>query len=223
MQTNWEMNCMLFKGFDQDFLASEVRERFLRFKHYKKGEVIVHEGDPCTGIGIVKEGLVELQSIYPSGKVLTLVRLSKGEVFGEAVIFNENPKYPITAIAVSNVTVGYISKDAMMELFHEYPTALKNFLTVLSNKLTTMNKKIKNLSLDTIRKRLANYLLVQYKQKGQKMFQTNLSRKAMADMMGIQRPSLSRELIKMKEDGIIDFDGDSFKILDLEALEACLS
>jgi len=86
-----------------------------------------------------------------------------------------------------------------------------------------MNRKIKNLSLDTIRKRVANFLLMQYKQSGKKMFQTGMSRKAMSDLMGIQRPSLSRELIKMKEDGLIDYDGDTFKIVDLEALEDALN
>ncbi|MCK8059231.1 MULTISPECIES: Crp/Fnr family transcriptional regulator [unclassified Fusibacter] len=223
METNWVNDCILFRGFDKKELEDTIRLRFLRFKSYKKGEVIVHEGDPVTGIGIVREGTAEIQSIYPSGKVLTLVRLSRGDVFGEAVVFSKNPTYPVTVVALTDITVGFIATDLLLELFHDYPLALNNYLNVLSNKLTTMNKKIKNLSLDTIRKRVANFLLMQYKNKGTKMFQTGLTRKSMADLMGIQRPSLSRELMKMKEDGLIDYDGETFKILDIERLEESLN
>ena len=221
--SQWETECILFRGFDTALLDNEIRSKYLRFKKYKKGEVVVHEGDPCEAIGIVREGTLELQTIYPSGKVLTLVRLTHGDIFGEAVVFGKEPLYPITVVAVTPVEIGFIHRDGLLELFHNHPKALNNFLAVLSNKLTTMNRKIKNLSLDTIRKRVANYLLSQYKQSGNKMFQTKLSRKAMADLMGIQRPSLSRELIKMKEDGLIDYEGETFKILDLEALEDTLN
>lgn len=221
--SQWEKECILFRDFDKDLLETHIRSHYLHFKDFKKGEVVVHEADPCHAIGIVKEGTLELQSIYPSGKVLTLVHLHKGEIFGEAVIFSKDPAYPITVVAHTNATVGFIHREGLLELFHHHPKALNNFLNVLSTKLTTMNKKIKNLSLDTIRKRVANYLLSQYKLQGKKMFQTNLSRKSMADLMGIQRPSLSRELIKMKEDGLIDFDGDSFKIINIEALEDALN
>lgn len=221
--SSWESECILFRGFDKDLLDHHIRSHYLRFKSYKKGEVIVHEGDPCTAIGIVREGTLELQTIYPSGKVLTLVRLNHGDIFGEAVIFGKEPLYPITVVAVTAVEIGFIYHDQLLDLFHHYPKALNNFLMVLSNKLTTMNRKIKNLSLDTIRKRVANFLLSQYKQTGKRMFQTKLSRKAMADLMGIQRPSLSRELIKMKEDGLIDYEGETFKILDLTALEDTLN
>lgn len=215
--------CILFRGFDSELILNEIANKYVHIKKFNKGHVIAHEGDICQGISIVCTGTIELQSLYPSGKVLTLVRLTPGDVFGEAVVFGKEPTYPITAVAIQDAQVGFITKEELLDIFQLYPNALNNFLTILSNKLVTMNKKIKNLSLDTIRKRVANYLLSQYKQKKHLMFQTHLSRKSMAELMGIQRPSLSRELIKMKEDGLIDFDGDTFKILDLIALEDTLS
>ncbi len=41
----------------------------------------------------------------------------------------------------------------------------------------------------------------------------------MAEHMGIQRPSLSRELIKMKEDGLIEYDKKIIEILDIVGIE----
>ena len=45
----------------------------------------------------------------------------------------------------------------------------------------------------------------------------------MAEMLNIPRPSLSRELTNMKEDGLIDFYKNNIKILDLEGLKKVFS
>lgn len=219
----WQENCIFFNNFAQDIVEQEIRPKYLRFYSYKKGQTIASEGEICTQIGIVRQGAVEVQTIYPSGKVLTHVRLTEGDVFGEALVFNPNNHYPVTIIAVEACEIGYIRKDHLLEIFHNYPAALNNYLTLLSNRLMTLNKKIRNLSLDTLDKRIANYLLQRYKKSGSKMFTTGLSRKAMAEMMGVQRPSLSRSLSQLKEDGAIDFSGDAFKIIDVTKLEKILA
>ncbi len=220
---NWQKKCVFFKNFDEAIINQTICPKHLVFKSYKKGETIAHEGDECHAIGIVKQGAIEIQTIYPSGKVLTHVRLVQGNVFGEAIIFNAKKTYPVTITAIEKCEIGYIHRQDLLTIFHDYPQALKNYLTLMSNRLMTLNKKIRHLSLDTLDKRVANFLLQTYKTSGNKLFSTGLSRKAMAEMMGVQRPSLSRCLVKMKNDGVIDFDGDSFKIVNLEALENILA
>lgn len=219
----WQEKCVFFNDFEQDLVEREIRPKYLRFHSYKKGQTIASEGQICTHIGIVRQGAVEVQTIYPSGKVLTHVRLVEGDVFGEALVFNPNNHYPVTIIAVEASEIGYINKEHLLEIFHDYPAALNNYLMLLSNRLMTLNKKIRNLSLDTLDKRIANYLLQCYKQSGSKMFTTKLSRKAMAEMMGVQRPSLSRSLKLLKEDGAIDYSGNAFKIIDVTILEKILA
>jgi CRP-like cAMP-binding protein len=49
-----------------------------------------------------------------------------------------------------------------------------------------------------------------------------VSRREMAEQFGIPRPSLSRELISMKHDGLVDFDRKTITIQDMEALEDLL-
>ncbi len=218
---NWLDNCILFNNIETRALA-EINDKFITKKTYAKKNTIAHEGDICQTIGLVQAGKIELQTIYPSGKVLTHLRLKQSDVFGEALLFNAHNKYPIFIKALSDCQIGYIDKRDLLIIFNQYPQILNNFLMLMSDKLLILNKKIRNLSLDSLDKRVANFLLQSYKKHASKMFNVGISRKAMAEMMGVQRPSLSRTLAKMREDGIIDFAGDSFKILDFNKLENIL-
>ncbi len=218
---NWLSDCKLFKNIEAEQLNDIVNCHITK-KRYAKKSTIAHEGDHCSSIGIVINGTIELQTVYPSGKVLTHLRLKQSDVFGEALLFNEKSAYPINVKAVSDCQIGFINKQNLLTIFKNYPPCLTNFLTLMSDKLIILNKKIRNLSLDTLDKRVANFLLQASKKNGHKMFKVGISRRAMAEMMGVQRPSLSRTLAKMREDGIIDFTGDSFKIIDFNKLENIL-
>ncbi len=219
---NWLENCKLFDKF-QAVQLKQLVKRYIRIKKYTKNNSIALEGDPCRAIGIVISGTIALQTLYPSGKILTHLQMSAGDVFGEALLFNESNRYPLNVSATSDCQIGFIQKQDLLTIFADYPQALDNYLMLMSKKLLLLNKKIHNLSLDTLDKRVANFLLQSYNKHGNKLFKTGISRKAMAEIMGVQRPSLSRTLSKMRQQGIIDFAGDSFKIIDLAALENILT
>ncbi len=215
-------NCKLFDGFN-DTELTEIAEHYITKKRFFKDNFIANEGDICSTIGIVLKGAIALQTLYPSGKVLTHLNMKESDVFGEALLFNQNSHYPIDIRALNDCEIGFITKQNLLIIFADYQQALNNYLMLMSQKLLLLNRKIRNLSLDTIDKRIANFLLQAYGKHGKKMFKTGISRKAMAQMMGVQRPSLSRTLSKMRNDGIIDYDGDSFKIIDFDKLENILS
>lgn len=82
-----------------------------------------------------------------------------------------------------------------------------------------LNERISNLSQDTIRKKIASYLLLEYKKQKSLTIILPYTRKKMAELLNVPRPSLSRELIKMKEENIIDFNKNEINILDIDILE----
>jgi CRP-like cAMP-binding protein len=93
---------------------------------------------------------------------------------------------------------------------------------ILSNKILMLNEKLKNLSYQTIREKIASFLAEEYRKQKTLKLRMFISRKEMAELFGIPRPSLSRELVSMKKDGLIDFDRQTITILDMEALEDLL-
>ncbi len=131
-------------------------------------------------------------------------------------------KYPSTILSTSNSKIMFISKDDIVKLCSLDPLILNNLMGLLSNKILMLNKKVRNLSYETIRQKISSFLLEQYADQNSLTIKLNVSRKALAEIFGIPRPSLSRELINMKNDNLLDFEKNIIIIKDLEALEEIL-
>lgn len=212
-------NNFLFKGIDSENLKKIYEETKYHINKYDKGEIIAHEEEECSTIGLILEGTIELQRIYPSGKYIVLNKLTLGDVFGEAIIFSKQENYPATVIALNQCSILYINKVDMLELFSREKRILENFLELLSNKVLMLNSKIKNISFKNIKHRVINYILETMKLQKNSVIKLKESKESIAAALGIPRPSLSRELINLRDMGYIDFDRSNIKILDIEALE----
>ncbi len=210
--------CILFKDIKYEDLSNFLNMSNYIIKKYPEGNVVVIEGNKCEELGILLEGLLEVQTLYPSGKLLTLARLKPAEIFGEAILFSEMNKFPATIGAIRDSKIMFIKKEDLINCLTNCHKFMENFLELLSNKLLILNKKVRMLSLESIRKKIGNFLMEEYKKQGSNIIKVSLSRKEMAEHMGIQRPSLSRELIKMRDAGIIDFNREVIIIKDMAAL-----
>ncbi len=131
-------------------------------------------------------------------------------------------KYPSTILSNSNSSVMFISKEDIISLCSLDSFILNNLMGLLSNKILMLNKKVKNLSYETIRQKISSFLVDQYRKQNSLTLKLNMSRQALAEIFGIPRPSLSRELINMKNDKLIDVEKNIIIIKDLEALEEIL-
>ncbi len=216
------LRCILFKHLDASSLGLLLRTAPYQIEIYQKGQTIAIEGDPCDRIGIMLFGKVELQNICPSGKVMTLTQLEEGMVFGEAILFSTSHTYPITATASTKSEILFFKRAEVVKMLSLYPQVLENYLSLLSNRLFMLNGKLKNMSLETLRQKIADLLLKEYKRQKKSRLDMKMNRKEMAEHLSVQRPSLSREMSHMQEEGLIEFDKHSITILDLEALEDIL-
>ncbi|WP_416197410.1 MAG: Transcriptional regulatory protein [Sporanaerobacter sp.] len=214
--------CVLFKNISKEEIEALLNEISYNINTYKKDEIIALEESKCTNLGMILEGKVEVQKIFPSGKVIALNNFSEGNIFGEALVFSEKNVYPSTIVSTDDTKIMFVQKNDIIKLCSRNDKFLNNFMTVLSDRILMLSGKIRNLSYETIRKKVANILLEEYKKQKTVFLTLPYSRKKMAEMLNVQRPSLSRELINMKEEGIIDFDRNVIKILDVNLLEKCM-
>ncbi|WP_105619895.1 Crp/Fnr family transcriptional regulator [Vallitalea okinawensis] len=213
----------LFKGMSKEEIGGLLDKSDYYIKHYAKNQVIASELSPCNHIGIVLKGIVEIKKIYTNGKVVTLARLEKGNIFGEVIVSSDMNRYPANVISIDQSHVLFIDKKHLEDLCHINKHFMSNMLNLLSNRILMLNKKITFLSYQTIRQKVAFYLLQEYKKNQKKaMFTLPVSRKDMSEQLGIPRPSLSREFIKLKDEGLIDYESKAIKIIDVQGLEDCL-
>lgn len=210
--------CTLFKDMKYEDLSNFLNMSNYTIKKYLKGNMVIIEGSEREELGILLEGLLEVQTHYPSGKLLTLTRLRPAEIFGEAILFSKMNKFPATIGAIKDSKIMFIKKENLINCLTNCHKFMENFLELLANKLLILNKKVKMLTLGSIRQKIGNFLMEEYNKQGSNIIKVSLSRKEMAEHMGIQRPSLSRELIKMRDAGIIDFNRKVIIIKDMAVL-----
>lgn len=220
LKENYEViaGCHLFKGLDKKEITSICDALQYKKKTYKKGEVMFEEGEDCDHLGILLKGKIELSTFFISGDVSSLITLGPSAIFGEAILFSPNDHYPISITSLTDTEILYLDKPTLIELMEEHPAFLENYLGLLSKKLLFLNDKFKLLSLSTIRGKIAHVLIKLSKEQGKLTVKLPFSKEKMALHICTRRPSLSRELSKMKHDGLIDYDKSIVKILDYDAL-----
>lgn len=108
-----------------------------------------------------------------------------------------------------------IDKEALFELFCNNPSFLRTYLELTSDRAFILGDKIKHYINKTIRESIMNYLNYESKKQKSNHIKLNITKKALAERIGVQRTSLSRELAKMRKDGLILFDTDSITLLKI--------
>lgn len=214
--------CVLFKSLNKKQIEEILVKVNTSIKSYKSGEVVAIEGNDCNSVGIILDGDIEIHKSFSSGKVVTISHFKAGNIFGEALVFSGKHKYPATIISSNESKVLFIDREDIIKMMTLETKILNNFMGVLSNRILMLNQRITNLSYDTLRKKIANIILLEYGRQKSHYITLPYSRKKMAELLNTPRPSLSRELMKMKDDGLIDFYKNKIKIINLDDLEKTL-
>lgn len=207
--------CSIFKGID----VTDIEKIKHKVAYYKKGETIAIEGAKCDSIGIIINGCGEIQKIYPNGKIIVMKKLKKHDTFGEAIVFSKETTYPSTLISLSDTKIVFIKKNEIIDLCFKNVRFLNNFMEMLSEKIIELNKKIKDSNLITVKQKVVNFILEEYEKQMSNKININMSKKELSEILGVPRPSLSRELIFLRENNIINFNKDNIEILNLIELK----
>ena len=211
----------MFSKKSKEAILEIFRDTNYTLKKYSKNDIIAIEGDTCTSIGLVLEGNVDIKRMLGS-KVVHLSSFSKGGVFGEIIAFSDVNLYPATVIASSLSQIMFIDKKDFIKFCTHNEEFLGMFLNTLTNKIFLLNNSITNLTFSSIRQKICNFLISEYKIQKSKNIKLNITKEKLSEILGVTRPSLSRELINMKDDGLIDYNRSHIMILDLEAIENIL-
>lgn len=204
----------LFKGFDEFLISALVDPEKCTIVQYKKGTLIVQEGELCTSVGFVMSGSLANQQLTPTGEILTIKMFESRDAFGPALYSMECPSYPFTLTAAKTTQVIYISFDDIGHLIAESPLFRENFIHFLSHRVLMFKEKLKMMQYKDVRSRLIHYLGVESMHAGQTSFKLRHTKSAIANMIGVARPSVSRELKHMAEDELIAIKGNVVTLLN---------
>lgn len=205
----------LFKDLSFKDIEYLFTKDLYEIKNYKKNSVIYFQNEKCTQFDIILKGTIIVQGIDSQGNVLTISNFTVGDVLGGNLLFSHKSFYPMTVVAKTDAILLHINKDLVLKLCQSNIIFLNNFLISISDKTLILTDKIKALSMKTIRQCIIDFLVYESYCQGSNIVKLELTKKELAEKFGIQRPSLSRELNKMRKDGLVEYDAHSIKIIDI--------
>ena len=187
-------------------------------KTYKKEQIISTEGLYSRQIGIVVSGCIHTIQEAVWGRRAFLSYAKDDGIFGEVLLGGPSAERGIIFKAAEPTTVMYLPVDRILHpcrnscpFHHELS---RNLFRMISNSNAELTEKIEITSKSSLREKILAYLSIESRRNGSTRFTVPLNRTEMADYLCTNRSALSRELTKMKNDGIIDYENKSFHILN---------
>lgn len=205
----------LLRDIDTDIVEKCMRTQQIIMQVHSKGKTIHNQGERCKTLDIVLSGRLSAYALFENGSAVTMFEFTKGSVIGANLLFGDNQAYPLNIYAMTDCALVHISSDAVLEFLRDYSFTLK-FVKALSMNSQGMNKRLTMLTQRTLRENIVEYLKQQSALQKSATVILPISKKELADRLGVQRPSLFREFKRLQEDGLITITNRSICLVQSE-------
>lgn len=216
------LNCGLFQTIPED--QSEKLFRCLSIKevHYQKNEVLWNIGDPVQSCAVILSGALRAEAVTAAGEHILMAYHRPGSLVGDVLMATPDGKSPVTITAAEDTLLVVIPFQKIMGGCQNccpcHTLLRKNLISEIAQKFWVQRRRTNYLTVHSLRRRIAMRLLDEYNRTGSSTFTLGGTRDDLADFLAVNRSALSRELSRMKEDGILDYYKDTFRILQPQRL-----
>jgi len=208
-----------FSCLDGDSL-SELCTVARRRKFSKDGIVLV-QGDPCESLALVIKGDAAVEISNQEGEAIIADLPGEGDLVGAELLFEE-VHFPYTVVSCSASEFCFFPKSSILLLIEKNKDFYQAYSRILSRKLLKKDRHIAILSQKTLRQKVGCFIRSICSFPEQTEVVLPASRDLIAKYLAMPRPSFSRELIQMCQDGILEVEGKKIRILDRHKLEQVL-
>ncbi|MCS7282386.1 MAG: Crp/Fnr family transcriptional regulator [Anaerolineae bacterium] len=220
------------QAFQRIPLFSSLPERVLRRlaevalrREYAPGAMVILEGEPCQYVYFVAEGEVRAIRTSPDGREQVLAQLGPGGALNVVPPFLPRKVNHATVQALTPVVLYAVPAADFLRLVEEFPELARVLLEEFARRLDRLSRLVEDLSLRTVRARLARFLLEHAEgEKGAEAGATTVVRRwtqeEIAAQIGTVREVVARTLRAFAEAGLLKIEGHRILLLDREGLEA---
>lgn len=203
----------LFKGLDDKELI-EIKDFLSDVKTYDNKEIIFNTGDAINYFGILLKGQVDLSIEDVFGNKTLLSKLTAPALFAESVLIKDLGEIPLSVVASDDSEVILFDYKAYKSSGSSSLMKFQdNLIKILAGKNLFMRDKLNLLSLPSTRAKILYFLSNEARKRKSKYFEIDFNISELAQFLNLNRSSLSRELSKLKKEGLIDYDNKTFRIL----------
>ena len=205
----------LFAALSRDSLAAIAAVASRRV--YAPGEMIIIEGERCEAAYFIAAGQVRVYRLSPGGREQVLARLSPGQAFNTVPSFREDCLNHATVEAISETTLYAVVTDDFRRLVARSSELAYALLQDFAGRLDHLTNLVEDLSLRTVRGRLARFLL---EHADAREFSRRWTQDEIAASLGTVRDMVGRTLRAFDDAGLVRMDRQRIKLLDREGLES---
>ena len=195
-------------------------------KSYTQGELLFSEGDPCKGLHIIVSDKLRIFKSSASGREQVLAVEGPGGSVAELPVFDGAP-YPASVSPVEDSQILFISRNDFRSFCLAHPEVSLKMLAVAGARLRRLVGIIEELSFATLRQRLASVLVRLAQTEGKRMgdgieIQLPGTHQELAHQLGTVRELVSRNLMRLQAEGLVQVEARNITVLDLSGLMAVL-
>lgn len=207
---------VLFKGCTDEEIKHMLICLKNKIKKFDKDEYIYNVGEIVTDVCLILSGSVQIENVDVVGNKSILGVVRQGDIFAESYACIPNQPILVDVKTCEATEILFINVPA---LFMESNSCghgaklIQNLLRVSSRKNINLSMRIFHSASKTIRGRLISYFSEQVSVQGTNNIKIPLDRQQLADYLGVERTALSKELGKMRDDGLLTFHKNEFHVV----------
>lgn len=228
--TQKEKNILLRCGLFQGMEPRETEKLLVCLRgekaHYEKNAIVWHMGDEIRACAVILSGALRAEAVNPAGEHTLIARHKAGGLVGDVLMATPGGTSPVYVIAEENTTLFFLPFGAVMgscpNCCAAHGRLRENLIGEIARKYWGQRRRMRWLSEHSLRKRIAMYLLDRLGEGESGTLSLGIRREDLAEELCVNRSALSRELGRMKAEGLLDYYRDSFRIPSAAALRELL-
>lgn len=200
----------LFQGLSEGERETALRALSVTERNYQKGKRIFSAGDIVDRMGLVISGSVTIESSDLWGNRTILSHIAPGQFFAETYALLKDEPMLVDVCVNEESRILFLRLDTLQSAEPWTAKITRNLLTISARKNLTLSLRSFHTAPKTVRERVTAYLNTEALRQRSRAFRIPYDRQQLADYLNLDRTALSKELGRMRDDGLIEFRKNHF-------------
>jgi CRP-like cAMP-binding protein len=212
---------VLGQGLTPEDLDRLLNDGYARLATWPAGSVLARRAEAQREFYVVLSGRLQVVRPRSDGSRHIIDVVNAGGACGAVSAFAPRPRWPADVHAARPVRILAVETRELLSTGQPQPLRqrlLQNCVRLLADRARHLNARGELLTRRGLRARLAFYLHRQADPSGR--VAPALTRQELADHLQVSRASMTRELGRMAEEGLLTINGRAFQLEDRDALKA---
>jgi CRP/FNR family transcriptional regulator, cyclic AMP receptor protein len=190
-----------------------------RRRTFRRGEVVVHRGDPADTVHLISRGRFAVRIVTPLGDTATLAVLGPGQIFGELALVGTQARRSATVAALEAAETRSLHQHDFEALRRRHPQATAALVAVLAGQIQRLSRLlVEALYLPAEQRVIARVAeLATLYGEGDGEVEIPLTQEDIAGLAGTARATVNRVLRACEERGLVRLERGRTVVLDAVA------